>query len=196
MGEDLRHAEIERKTTEVDIHVSLTLEGEGLFQGGTGISFLDHMLVILCKHSSLDLSVKAQGDLKHHLIEDVGIAVGQAYSKALQERRGIRRFGFAYIPMDDALARAVVDLGGRSYPLIELNTVRPKVEDLAVEDLEHFFTSLTEHLKANVHIEVLYGFNDHHKVEAAVKALALALKEATTIQRDRPEEIPSTKGTL
>ncbi len=192
----MRETEITRKTSEVDIRCMVDLDGKGVFQGKTGNKFLDHMLIILTKHGSFDITLKAEGDLQHHLIEDLGIILGQAYSKALHDRKGIRRFGFAYVPMDDALARAVVDLGGRSFSALDFKTVRPEIEDIVVEDLEHFFTSFTEKLKANVHIDVLYGSNDHHKVEAAVKALALALKEASTIQSGREGEIPSTKGVL
>ncbi|MEM4245829.1 MAG: imidazoleglycerol-phosphate dehydratase [Candidatus Bathyarchaeia archaeon] len=192
----MRRGEAVRKTTEVDIHVSIALNGRGVFEGGTGIRFLDHLLTLLSKHGSMDLNLQAKGDLKHHIIEDVGISLGQALSKALAERKGIKRFGFAYAPMDDALARAVVDLGGRTYPLVNLNTLRIKVEDLEMEDLEHFLSSFADSLRANIHIEVLYGSNDHHKVEAAVKALALALKGASEIQPGRRDEIPSTKGML
>ena len=192
----MREGETIRKTAEVDIRCMVSLDGKGIFQGKTGSKFLDHMLIILTKHGSFSTKLKAEGDLQHHIFEDLGIILGQAYSKALQDRKGICRFGFSYVPMDDALARAVVDLGGRSFSVLDFKTVRPEIEDIIVEDLEHFFTAFTENLKANIHVDVLYGLNDHHKVEAAVKALALALKEASMIQIGREGEIPSTKGVL
>lgn len=188
-----REAEATRLTSEVNINVKVVLDGRGVFNGKTGVGFLDHMLESLAKHSGIDLKISAKGDLEHHLVEDLAICIGDALSKALKGRVGVKRFGYAYAPMDDALARAVIDLGGRSYAVVELELVRSMIEDFKQEDLEHFLRSLAEHMKANLHLQVLYGMNDHHKAEASIKALALAIKDACTVVG---KEVPSTKGTI
>jgi imidazoleglycerol-phosphate dehydratase len=188
-----RIGEAARLTKEVDIKVRVQVDGRGDFKGGTGLGFLDHALKTFAMHSGMDLEVSGKGDLTHHLVEDLAICMGEALSKALGDRIGLKRFGYAYVPMDDALARAVVDLGGRPYFVAELALTRSNVEDMKREDLEHFLRSLSEHLKVSLHIHVLYGLNDHHKAEASIKALALALKDAWTIVGNRT---PSVKGTL
>jgi imidazoleglycerol-phosphate dehydratase len=188
-----RTGEAARLTREVDVKVRVQVDGRGDFKGGTGLGFLDHALKTFAMHSGMDLEVSGKGDLTHHLVEDLAICMGEALSKALGDRVGLKRFGYAYVPMDDALARAVVDLGGRPYFVGELALTRSNVEDMKREDLEHFLRSLSEHLKVSLHIHVLYGLDDHHKAEASIKALALALKDAWTIVGNRT---PSVKGTL
>jgi len=192
----MRKAKVERKTTEVDITVKLNIDGEGKGEAETGIKFLDHLLVTLAKHSLFDITVKARGELKHHVCEDVALTLGEALQKAMAEKKGIRRFGSAHVPMDDSLARAAVDLGGRAYSSLDLKLSQPQIEDLKTEDIEHFFNSLAQASKSNLHLAVLYGTNDHHKIEAAVKAFALALREAVTLESRAEFEVPSAKGVL
>ena len=192
----MREAKVERKTTEVDIIVKLNIDGEGKGKAETGIRFLDHILITLAKHSLFNITVMAKGELKHHVCEDVALTLGEALQKALTEKKGIRRFGSAYVPMDDSLARAAVDLGGRAYSGLNLKLSKPQIEDLKTEDVEHFFNSLAQASKSNLHLAVLYGTNDHHKIEAAVKAFALALREAVTLESRAKFEIPSAKGVL
>lgn len=189
-----REGSCERRTSEVQIRARVCLEGPGEFTGSTGSAFIDHMLRTLAKHSSIRIELEASGDLKHHIIEDAALALGEAIQAALGDKRGIKRFGYAYVPMDDSLARAVVDLGGRAYSRIRLGTEGESIEDTKVEDIFHFLESLASSLKCNLHIKVLYGSNDHHKVEAAVKALAIALKDAVSLTGGT--EIPSAKGAI
>ena len=191
-----READVKRKTTEVDIALSVNVDGTGRGEVDTGVKFLDHMLLTLAKHSLINLRVKAVGDLIHHLAEDVALVLGEALGKALGEKRGIRRFGYAFVPMDDSLARAVVDLGGRPYTHVKLNLSLTETEGVKAEDIEHFFLSLGEALKANIHVEVLYGSNDHHKIESALKALALSFRDAVEVEPRIAGEMPSTKGVL
>jgi imidazoleglycerol-phosphate dehydratase len=192
----MRKAKVERKTVEVDITVKLNIDGEGKGEAETGIKFLDHLLITLAKHSLFDVTVKAKGELKHHVCEDVALALGEALQKAIAEKRGIRRFGSAHVPMDDSLARATVDLSGRAYSSLDLKLSQPQIEDLKTEDIEHFFNSLAQASNSNLHLAILYGTNDHHKIEAAVKALALALRDAVTLESRAGFEIPSAKGVL
>jgi len=192
----MRKAKVERKTTEVDITVKLDIDGEGKGEAETSIKFLDHLLLTLAKHSLFDMTVKARGELKHHVCEDVALTLGEALQKAIAEKKGIRRFGSAYVPMDDSLARAAVDLGGRAYSSLDLKLAQPQIEDLKTEDIEHFFESLAQASKSNLHLAVLYGTNDHHKIEATVKALAIALREAVTLESRAGFEVPSAKGVL
>jgi len=191
-----REAKVTRETAEVKISVCLSLDGEGKADVNTGIRFLDHMLTTIAKHALFNLTVKAEGDLKHHISEDVALALGEAINQALKDRKGIRRFGFAYVPMDDALARAVIDLGGRPCLKLDLQLNQPYVEDMKTEDLDHFFSSLAQTSKSNIHLAVLYGENSHHKVEAAVKAFALAIKNAVSLESRREGVIPSAKGVI
>lgn len=192
----MREARVERKTTEVDVVLELNLDGQGEGSVETGINFLDHLLITLAKHGLFNLTVKAEGDLKHHVTEDVALTLGEALLKAVAEKKGIRRFGSAYVPLDESLARAVVDLGGRAYSRLDLRIDQPEIEDSKVEDLEHFFQSLAQASKSNLHLAVLYGRNDHHKIEAAVKALALAIRQAISLQPRARDQIPSAKGVL
>ncbi len=185
-----------RNTNETQIVCSLQLDGTGQAQINTGLGFFDHMLTALTKHSGIDLTLNCIGDLNvddHHTIEDCAIAIGEALALALGERRGVRRFGYAYCPLDEALARVVLDLSGRPWPEIHLGLMREKIGDTSTENLTHFFQSLAINLKCSLHVDVLRGSNDHHRAEAAFKALALALKDAIQIISS---EIPSTKGTL
>ena len=192
----MREARVERKTTEVDIVVDLNVDGVGKGNVKTGIKFLDHLLTTLAKHSLFDLTVTAKGELKHHVCEDVALALGQALNKALADKKGIRRFGSAFVPMDDSLARAVIDLGGRPYSNIDLKLDRAKIEDIKTEDIEHFLASFAQASKSSVHLAVLYGTNEHHKIEATVKALAVALREAVAREPRMAGEVPSAKGVL
>ncbi|HUK75657.1 MAG TPA: imidazoleglycerol-phosphate dehydratase HisB, partial [Nitrososphaerales archaeon] len=173
-----RSALVTRKTKETDITVRVSLDGTGRAEARTGVAFLDHMLHSLATHSLVDVTVTAKGDLQHHTVEDVAITLGKALSQALGDRVGIRRFGDAVVPMDDALALASVDLVKRPYSVLDLKLERVMLEDAPREDLEHFFGSIAQALEATIHVKVLEGSNDHHKFEAAVKAFALALREA------------------
>jgi len=191
----LRIGEVKRETTEVSIKIKLNIDGLGRSKIETGIEFLNHILTNIAKHSLFNLEVNASGDLKHHIAEDVALVLGEAITKALGDKKGIKRFGSAYVAMDDSLARAVVDLGGRAYSHLKIQLSAKKIEDLSVEDVPHFFESFAQASKSNIHLEVLYGKNDHHKVEALAKALALALKEACS-KEPRLSSVPSTKGVL
>jgi len=192
----MRNAQIERKTKETQIQVIVKLDGKGSANNRTGVRFLDHMLDAIATHSSIDLEVKAQGDLKHHVVEDVALAVGLALNKALGDRVGINRFGHAIVPMDDALALAAVDLVRRPFASIQLQLERSMLEDTPREDLEHFLPSLTTALEATVHVKMLEGRNDHHKVEAAFKAFARALGSAIAQDPRRINKTPSSKGKM
>ena len=193
-----RSGEVTRKTKETDITVRVALDGTGRAEAKTGVAFLDHMLHSLATHSLMDVKVRAKGDLQHHTVEDVGIALGKAIGEALGDRAGIRRFGDAVVPMDDALALAAVDLVKRPYSVLDLKLQRVILEDAPREDLEHFFGSLAQALEATVHIKILEGSNDHHKYEAAVKAFALALREAASPdpRRAKARGPPSSKGSM
>jgi imidazoleglycerol-phosphate dehydratase len=163
----------------------------------TGIGFMDHMLSTLAKHSRMDLALRCQGDLEiddHHTSEDCALSLGAALDQALAERKGIARFGYAYAPLDEALARAVVDFSGRPYAIVNLGLTRPSIGGWATENMTHFLTSLATAARATLHVEVLRGVNDHHRIEAAFKATALALRQA--IAKSGDEQVPSTKGVL
>jgi imidazoleglycerol-phosphate dehydratase len=192
-----RTVEVTRATGETAVTVALALDGAGRAEVESGIGFLDHMLTSLAKHARFDLSLSCDGDLEvddHHTVEDCALALGQALDKALGERRGIARFGSAHAPLDEALARAVVDLSGRPCAVIELGLMREMLGELACENITHFFASLATAGRLALHLDVLRGANDHHRAEAAFKATALALREAVRI--DGPDEVPSTKGVL
>ncbi len=192
-----RRARIERRTNETEIALQLSLDGTGIADVDTGIGFLDHMLCCLSKHARFDLSLRCKGDLQidgHHTSEDCALVLGQAIDSALGERRGIERFGYAYAPLDEALARAVVDLSGRSWCEIELGLRRPSIGTMACEDIGHFLQSLASTMRGALHLDVLRGGNDHHRAEASFKALALALRAAAS--QDGNGRIASTKGTL
>ena len=194
-----RSAELTRKTKETEISVSVRLDdGTGRSSAKTGVRFLDHMLDSLATHSLMDVTVRATGDLQHHVVEDVAITLGKTISKALGDRVGIRRFGDAIVPMDDGLALAAVDLVKRPYSVVDLKLKRVMLEDAPREDLEHFFGSIAQALEATVHVKVLEGSNDHHIFEAAIKAFALALREAIAPdpRRAKIKAPPSSKGSM
>ncbi|MEE9585414.1 MAG: imidazoleglycerol-phosphate dehydratase HisB [Nitrososphaerales archaeon] len=191
----MRSAKTKRKTLETSVTVEANLEGEGRSEVETGIRYLDHMITTLSKHSLIDLKVKATGDLQHHIVEDVAIAIGETLSKALEDRAGIVRFGNATVPMDDSLASVSLDLVKRPYSIINLLMERESVEDMVKDDIQHFLQSFAQSLEATVHIHVEYGEDDHHKVEAAFKALALALRQAVKIDPGRKTP-PSAKGVM
>lgn len=194
----MRKAKIVRKTKETDITVSVRLNGSGTSSVATGIGFLDHMLDLFAKHGLFDLTVSCKGDLHvddHHTTEDVGIALAKAFTEALGDKKGIARYGTAYVPMDEALARCVVDLSGRSALVFNAEFNRKKVGDLSTEMIEHFFQSFAENIKANIHIEVLYGRNTHHKIEAIFKSFARAMRQACETD-PRIKGVLSTKGSL
>jgi len=189
-----RKANIVRETSETSININLDLDGSGKSDITTGFKFIDHMLTLLTRHSGIDLKINASGDLTHHIVEDIGISLGEAFVKALGDKKGINRYGYAFIPMDDALARCVIDFAGRKSLILDLKlNDECDIEDVAVEDIRHFLNSFTENAKMNLHLHVLYGGDQHHKVEASFKALAKAIKEAIKIVSD---DIPSTKGVI
>ncbi|MCC6624240.1 MAG: imidazoleglycerol-phosphate dehydratase HisB [Deltaproteobacteria bacterium] len=192
-----RRAVVARKTRETDIRCELTLDGEGRAEVSTGIGFLDHLLVTLARFSRFDLSLSCQGDLHvddHHTAEDCALALGKALDEALGERRGIERFGHAYAPLDEALARAVVDLSGRPWPEVKLGLKRETLGTIACENITHVLQSLAIAGRMALHVELLSGDNDHHRAEAAFKALALALRAA--VRPDGSVQVASTKGVL
>jgi imidazoleglycerol-phosphate dehydratase len=191
----MRINEVYRKTKETEVTTKVNLDGEGKNEIATGVAFFDHLLTSFSTHSLIDLTAKVQGDLKHHSIEDLAIGLGEALSKALSDREGITRFGFAAVPMDDSLAFAALDLVKRPYAVVNLKLKGKKVEDMATEDIVHFFETLAASLSANVHVWTEYGGNDHHKAEAAVKALALSLKQAIAVD-PRRKGVPSSKGAM
>lgn len=196
-AQPVRAATITRKTAETNIELKLVLDGSGTSWIETGIGFLDHMFTALAKHARFDLTLTCQGDLHiddHHTAEDCALALGQAIHKALGERKGIARFGHAYAPLDEALARVVVDLSGRPSPNIDLGLKREMIGTIAAENITHVFHSLAIEMRASLHVDVLKGDNDHHRAEAAFKALALALRQA--VQRTPFNDVPSTKGVL
>src|SRR5512139_3345278 len=191
----MRLGEVRRKTRETDVHVKVDLDGEGKANTNTGITFLDHMLTSLATHSLIDITATVKGDMKHHAVEDLAICLGEAMNKALGNREGLARFGYSAAPMDCSLAFAAVDLVKRPYFRIDLKLRGKRVEDMATEDINHWFESFASSLMANVHIFVQYGSNDHHKTEAAIKALALSLRQAAAID-SRRKGVPSSKGVI
>ena len=192
-----RKSTIKRSTQETSITVSVNLDGTGKTDIQTGINFLDHLIVSFGKHSLMDLKVmaKTNDNIEHHLIEDTAITLGQAIDKALDSRKGITRFGNAAVPMDESLAEASIDLVKRPFSKLTLSIKRNKIEDMSKEDLEHFFLSLLQNLNSCIHLTVKYGENDHHKVEAAIKSLAVALRRAVSLD-SKQKGIPSTKGSM
>ena len=195
----MRTATIHRQTHETDVRVTLDLDGTGRYEVDTGIGFLDHMLAHVAVHGLFDLTVQASGDLHvdpHHTVEDVALALGAAFDRALGDRAGIVRIGSAYVPMDESLAHVALDLSGRPYSVTEMAWAGPAVGGLPVTLIPHFFESFAVTARANVHARVLYGRDDHHKTEALFKALARALDAATRLDPRRGETVPSTKGVL
>ena len=193
----IRKAKIKRETKETSVSVSLDLDGSGKTSVNTGISFLDHLITSFGKHAMLDLAVKAKSKdkIEHHLIEDTAIAIGSSIDKALGSRTGITRFSYASVPMDESLAEASLDLVKRPYSKITLLVKRNSVEGISKEDIQHFFQSLTQNLNSCVHVTVKYGDNDHHKIEAAIKSLAVAVRNAS-LKDKKQKGIPSTKGAM
>jgi imidazoleglycerol-phosphate dehydratase len=192
-----RTATVERRTRETTVSVTLTIGGAGRIEVSTGIGFLDHLLETLARHSGFDLTIACKGDLgvdDHHTAEDCALGLGQALDRALGERRGITRFGSAFAPLDEALARAVVDLSGRPYAAVDLGLGREVIGGLACENVSHVLRSLATAARLTLHVDVLRGENDHHRAEAGFKAVALALRQAVACSGS--DEIPSTKGTL
>ena len=195
----MRRAVIERKTTETDIRIALNLDGQGRFENRTGIRFFDHMLDLVARHGRFDLTTRARGDLdvdQHHTVEDVGIALGEAVSKALGTRRGINRAGYFVMPMDEALAVVAIDLSGRPHTVVETRVKVRTVGDLQSELVPDFFEGFASASRANVHVKVLYGRSNHHKIEACFKAFARALRVACAKDRRLAKMLPSTKELL
>lgn len=190
---------ISRKTNETSIEVGINLDGTGLYQVSTGIGFLDHMLEQLSRHSLIDLTVKAVGDLhidQHHTTEDCGLAIGEALAQALGDKRGITRYGSAYAPMDEALTRCALDISGRPWLVFKAELGTPRLGEWDTELIEHWFHSFAQTAGITLHLENLYGSNNHHIVESCFKALARALRQAVEIDPRKADAIPSTKGIL
>jgi imidazoleglycerol-phosphate dehydratase len=195
----VRRAVIDRHTAETRIRVRLGLDGKGRYEVRTGIRFLDHMLELVARHGAFDLSIQAQGDLdvdQHHTVEDLGIALGEAVSGALGNRRGINRAGYFVMPMDETLGVAAIDLGGRPHAVVELRLRNRLVGDLQSELIHDFFEGFALGARANVHLKVLYGRSSHHQVEAIFKAFGRALRVACARDRRMAKMLPSTKGLL
>jgi len=194
-----RSIKLERETRETKIDLSLNIDGDGQCRIDTGIPFIDHMLELLGKHALFTLDIQASGDLEvdyHHLVEDLGIVLGDALNKCLGERRGISRYGFSILPMDDSLARVSVDLGGRPYLVYEIANRKRKIRDFDLGLIEHFFRSFVDQSKINLHIAQLYGKDPHHAYESVFKGLARALRMACEIDERAADQIPSSKGKL
>lgn len=195
----MRTGRVERNTKETRIAVEVNLDGTGRYEVETGIGFLDHMLEQLSRHSLMDLKVKAEGDLHidfHHTTEDTGIAIGEAVNQALGDRKGIARYGHAYIPMDEALSRVALDLSNRPYLIWKVNFSKPKLGDMDTELFKEWFQAFAQSAGVTLHVENLYGDNNHHIVESCYKGLARALRIATAIDPRKADAVPSTKGTL
>jgi imidazoleglycerol-phosphate dehydratase len=195
----MRKASIERKTTETEIAVTVDLDGKGAYDIKTGVGFLDHMLEQLARHSLIDIKVKAKGDLHidfHHTTEDSGIALGQAVARALGDRKGIRRYASLHLPMDEALTRAAIDVSGRPFLIWKVDFSRPKIGDFDTELVREWFQAFAMNAGVTLHVETLYGDNNHHIAETCFKALARALREAIEIDPRQKDRIPSTKGSL
>lgn len=195
----MRESTVERNTKETQIQGALRIEGAGTYRVSTGIRFLDHMLELFSKHGAFDLDLTAKGDLdvdQHHTVEDTGIVLGDLFSKALGDRRGINRAGYFIQPMDESLAVVAVDLGGRPALVYDQQVNVVHVGDLQVELLEDFFTGFTQHAGANLHAKVMYGRSNHHKIEAIFKCFARAMRYACSTDEGLKDQLPSTKGLL
>lgn len=193
-----RTSETRRTTRETDVNVKLSIDGRGVSTISTGIGFLDHMLDLFARHGLFDLELSCKGDLhidQHHSVEDIAITLGQSVAEALGDKSGITRFGSACVPMDETLVRTVIDLSGRAFIVYRVPKLRERIGELDVELVEHFWRSFAEQVKCNLHIELLYGANQHHIIEAVFKSAARALSAATRMS-DRIEGVLSTKGTL
>ncbi len=195
----MRSASVTRKTNETDVTVEVNLDGTGKRTIATGIGFLDHMLDQLSRHSLIDMTIKTDGDLHidmHHTAEDTGIALGQAISKALGDRRGIRRYGHAYLAMDEALSRASIDVSGRPFLVWRTEFSADKIGEMDTELFREFFQAFAQNAGMTLHVETLYGINNHHIAESCFKAVARALRDCLEIYPRMPDVVPSTKGTL
>ena len=191
----MRTEEVLRKTKETEVQVKVNLDGEGKVAVSSSVPFLDHLITSFATHSLIDITASVKGDLVHHSVEDLALSLGEALNKALGTREGIARFGDAAVPMDCSLAFAAVDLVKRPYFKIDLKLRGKKVENMPTEDINHFFESFATSLQANVHVFVEYGSNDHHKAEAAIKALALSIRKAAALDPGR-KGVPSSKGVI
>ena len=194
-----RSAEIDRTTKETDVHLQLTLDGSGAGTRDTGVGFLDHMLDLLARHSRIDITVKAKGDLHidhHHTTEDVGIALGQAVKQALGDMKGITRYADVHVPMDEALTRVAIDISGRPFLVFKAEFVRDKVGEFDTELVQEWFQAFAMNAGITLHAETLHGSNDHHIAESCFKGLARALRAAVAIDPRAKDEVPSTKGSL
>lgn len=195
----MRTATVQRQTSETSISVEVNLDGTGLYEVSTGIGFLDHMLEQLSRHSLIDLKVMTKGDLhvdQHHTTEDTGIAIGEAVAKALGDKKGITRYGHAYAPMDETLTRCALDISGRPWLVFKADFSMPRLGEWDTELIEHWFHSFAQAAGITLHVENLYGSNNHHIVESCYKALARALRVAVEIDPRKADSIPSTKGML
>jgi len=195
----MRRAKLHRKTAETEIEIALTIEGRGKYEISTGIRFLDHMMELFTRHGGFDLKLTATGDLdvdQHHTVEDVGIALGEVFDRALGDRRGILRAGYFVMPMDETLGLAAIDFGGRAAAVVDTKVRAVRVGDLQVELVADFFEGFARGARANVHARVLYGRSSHHKIEALFKAFARALRVACSRDRRLGRMLPSTKGLL
>tara|TARA_B000000441_G_C21648256_1_gene293610 strand:+ start:147 stop:734 length:588 start_codon:yes stop_codon:yes gene_type:complete len=194
----IRESIVERKTNEVEVYVKINIDGEGKYKIDTGIPFFNHMLEQLAKHGLFDIEISAKGDTQidfHHTVEDVGIALGEAFNQALGDKKGINRYGFSSIPFDETLSSSSLDLSGRPFFIFKVEMPSTKVGEFDVELTREFFQSFTNNLKANIHIETKYGTNNHHIIESIFKSIAKSLDVATTYD-SRSNSIPSTKGNL
>ncbi len=195
----MRTAKIDRKTTETEISVTVNLDGAGAYDVKSGVGFLDHMLEQLARHSLIDITLRAKGDVHidfHHTTEDCGIALGQAFAKALGERKGIRRYASLHLPMDETLTRAAIDVSGRPFLVWKVEFSQPKIGEFDTELVREWFQAFAMNAGITLHIETLYGANNHHIAESCFKALARALREAIEIDPRQKDRIPSTKGSL
>ena len=195
----MRKAKIERNTTETALSAAVNLDGTGTYDIKTGVGFLDHMLELLSRHSLIDITLKARGDLHidfHHTTEDSGIALGQAVARALGDRKGIRRYASLHLPMDETLTRAAIDVSGRPYLVWKVAFSRPKIGEFDTELVREWFQAFAMNAGVTLHVETLYGDNNHHIAESCFKALARALREAVEIDPRQKDRIPSTKGSL
>ncbi len=194
-----RNAEIHRKTKETDILIEFNIDGKGSSQIDTGIKFLDHMLELFAKHGLFDMEIKCKGDLhvdQHHTVEDIGIALGDAFREALGDMKGINRAGYFIFPMDESLAVSAVDISGRPYLSFDVKFSRERIGDLDSELVEDFFQGFVNHLKASLHVKEMNGRTDHHKIEGVFKSVAKAMKTASSLDKRALDELPSTKGLI
>lgn len=195
----MRNASVERNTKETQIKAAINIDGAGEYNVSTGIGFLDHMLEQLSRHSLIDITLEAKGDLHidfHHTTEDTGWAIGEAVAKAIGDRRGITRYGHAYIPMDETLSRIALDVSGRPYLIWNVEFSKPKLGDMDTELFKEWFQAFSQSAGITLHVENLYGDNNHHIIESCYKGLARALREALTIDPRKSDAVPSTKGVL